>query len=73
MSDKKRTKEEIEKILCAERYPNVEAAIAAAQAMSEPGDLIQIHASSCAVDGPTDDGCTCEPIVVIHRGRTAEA
>lgn len=67
----KRSKEEIEAILCAERYPTREVAIAACQAVSEPGDLIEIHEAECEID-ENDEGCTCEPVVVEHRGELAQ-
>lgn len=66
----KRTKEEIEAILTAERYGSREEAIAACQALSEPGDVIVIHDFDCEVDD-NDEGCMCTPVEVIHRGELA--
>ena len=66
----KLTAEEIEEILCAESYGSREEAIAACQALSEPGDLIEIHAPDCKVD---DGECTCEPDVVVHSRGLASA
>lgn len=65
------TKEEIERLLCAERYSSRAEAIAACQALSEPGDEIEIHSEDCTID--TEDECTCEPIVVVHRKELASA
>jgi hypothetical protein len=67
----KRTAKEIEAILCAETYPSRDVAVAAAQAVSEPGDIIEIHQPECQVDIPGVERCTCEPEVVVHRGELA--
>lgn len=64
------TKEEIEALLCAEKYRSRAEAVAACQAVSEPGDLIEIHDADCEVD---EQECTCEPELVVHRGDLARA
>lgn len=69
----KRTAEEIEAILCAERYGTREEAIAACQALSEPDDEIQIHAADCRIDDGDEATCTCEPVLVVHRGELARS
>jgi hypothetical protein len=68
----KLSKDQIEAILCAEKYRSREEAIAACQAVSEPGDEIHIHDPDCEVDD-NDEGCTCEPIIVVHRADLATA
>jgi len=62
--DRRKTKEEVERIISAETYDTIEEALAAAQAISDPGGVIQIHRTSC----DESQGCTCEPIVIVHRG-----
>lgn len=45
-------------------YPTRDEAIAAGLRGSQPGDLLTIHAESCACrDGETD--CNCEPLTLV--------
>lgn len=47
-----------------DRYASQAEAIAAAQAVSKPGDIIQVHDAECEIDD-NEDGCTCEPVVLV--------
>lgn len=50
----------------------LEEAIATAMADLTTGGEIHIHAIDCEYDDETDEGCTCEPRVIV-RPPTAEA
>lgn len=67
----KRSATEIEEILGAERYSSKEEAFAACQALSEPGDEIQVHDVDCKIENGDEATCTCEPTVIVHRGELA--
>ena len=49
-------------------YDTVDEAIAVCRALSEPGDEIAIHYADCEIDAD-EQGCTCEPIVVVAGER----